>query len=424
MSNTIKLLVALILAFGVGIITSITKNPTLLNIAKWIEPIGVIWIGFLRMTILPLVIALLVTAITGLSMKTSVGSLMKKTGIVFLALNLLMIVVTLLVVPSLLKLIPSSIAVPVITKNDAAVITNAPLSFVNELLSWIPLNPFKSAAEGAIMPLIIFSIFLGLAVNRISDGPKNTIVQFFQGLSDAMLVIVRWLFVVAPFGIFAVLFPLICQMGTGLVGALVYYVLITVLNFIICMLMLYACIYFFSGQSIRRFASASLQPQMVVIGTQSSVATLPAMITAAEQGLQISPQITSPVLTLAVSVFRAGSLGSLIIYALFTAHIYHINFSLSQMTTVVVISFLANIASIGIPSAASFFAPITTLFQAIGLPFEMIAVLFAVDTIPDVTGGVVNVTGDMAAAAIVANYTKEIPNSGEDNGGLIGARSL
>ena len=78
------------------------------------------------------------------------------------------------------------------------------------------------------------------------------------------------------------------------------------------------------------------------------------------------------------------------------------------MTTVVVMSFLANIASIGIPSAASFFAPITTLFQAVGLPFEMIVVLFPVDTIPGVAGGVGNVTGDIAAVAIVANYTNEV----------------
>ncbi len=81
------------------------------------------------------------------------------------------------------------------------------------------------------------------------------------------------------------------------------------------------------------------------------------------------------------------------------------------MTTVVVITFLANIASIGIPSAASFFARITTLFQATGLPFEMIAVLFAVDIIPDVASGVANVTGDMAAVAIVAKFSKEIPDA-------------
>ena len=94
-------------------------------------------------------------------------------------------------------------------------------------------------------------------------------VQFFSGLSDAMLVIVKWLFVVAPVGIFAVVFPLVCEMGTGLVGALAYYVLFTVLNVIACMLMLYACTYFFGRQSIRRFSAASLQPQVVVIGTQS-----------------------------------------------------------------------------------------------------------------------------------------------------------
>ncbi len=334
---------------------------------------------------------------------------MKKTGLIFLALNLVMIIVTLLVVPPLLKTIPSSLSIPSSAKIDSEVNVNETLSFVDQLLSWIPVNPFKSAADGAILPLIIFSIFFGLALNRVEDTAKNTIINFFRGLGDAMLVIVQWLFVIAPVAIFAVVFPLVCQMGAALVGALVYYVIIVVINTIACMLMLYAAAILFSGQSIQRFATATLQPQFTVIGTLSSVATLPAMVTAAEQKLKISEQTASVVLPLAVSVFRAGSIGGLIIYALFTAHLYHINFNLSQMVTLVIISFLANIASIGLPGAASFFAPITTLFEALGLPSGMIAVLFAVDTIPDMIEGTANVTGDMAAVAIVANYTEKIP---------------
>src|SRR3954454_9418347 len=134
MKHTLKLLIALVFALGFGIITSVTKNHILLNIAKWIEPVGTIWIGFLRMTILPLIVSLLVNSITGMSKMKSLGSLMKKTGLVFLALNIMMIAVTLLVVPPLLKLIPSSVNIPLSIKNEAGVISNEPLSFVNELL--------------------------------------------------------------------------------------------------------------------------------------------------------------------------------------------------------------------------------------------------------------------------------------------------
>jgi Na+/H+-dicarboxylate symporter len=147
------------------------------------------------------------------------------------------------------------------------------------------------------------------------------------------------------------------------------------------------------------------------------------MVTAAEDRLNIPTQVTSTVLPLAVSVFRAGSIGGLIIYALFTAHLYHIDLGLTQTITLVVVAFLVNIASIGLPSAASFFSPITTLFEALALPSEMIAVLFAIDTIPDMTEGVANVTGDMAAVAIVANYTKEIHKPGEGHDDLIATGS-
>jgi Na+/H+-dicarboxylate symporter len=334
-----------------------------------------------------------------------------------------MIIVTLLVVPPLLNLIPSAATVPIVTKIDLGENVNAPLSFVDQLINWIPVNPFKSAAEGAILPLIIFSILLGLALNRVDDTPKKAVLLFFRGIGDAMLVIVRWLFVVAPVAIFAVVFPLISQVGAGLVGALVYYVVIRAINAAACIGMLYAAAILFGRQPVRRFVTGSLQPQFIVIGTQSSVATLPAMVTAAEDRLKISTQVTSTVLPLAVSVFRAGSIGGLIIYALFTAHLYHINFSLSQTITLVIVSFLVNIASIGLPSAASFFSPITTLFEALALPSEMIAVLFAIDTIPDMIEGVANVTGDMAAVAIVANYTKEIPELGEGQDDLIATGS-
>jgi Na+/H+-dicarboxylate symporter len=409
MSTSVKLLLSLGFALSLGLITSATKNSALLTIAKWIEPVGAIWIGFLRMTILPLVIALLINTMAATNMTQTFAPLIKKTALVFLGLNLLMITTTLLVVPPLLNFIPSGATVPVDTKINLGENVNAPLSFVDQVINWIPVNPFKSAAEGAILPIIIFSILLGLALNRVDDTPKKTVLQFFRGIGDAMLVIVRWLFVVAPVAIFAVIFPLISQVGVGLVGALVYYVVIVAINATACIGMLYAAAILFGRQSVRRFVTGSLQPQFIVIGTQSSVATLPAMVTAAEVRLNIPTQVTSTVLPLAVSVFRAGSVGGLIIYALFTAHLYHIDFGFSQTITLVVVAFLVNIASIGLPSAASFFSPITTLFEAVALPSGMIAVLFAIDTIPDMIEGVANVTGDMAAVAIVANHTTDIP---------------
>lgn len=415
MSHAVKLLLSLVFALGLGLITSATKNPTLLNIAKWIEPVGSIWIGFLRMTILPLVIALLINTMAATSMTRSFGPLIKKTILVFLALNLLMIIVTLLVVPPLLNLIPASATVPPEAKADLGENVNTPLSFVEQLINWIPVNPFKSAADGAILPLIIFSILLGLALSRIDDTPKNTVLLFFRGIGDTMLVIVRWLFVVAPVAIFAVVFPLISHVGAGLIGALVYYVVIFVVNIIACILLLYVAAFIFSSLSVKRFVNGTLQPLFIVLGTQSSVATLPAMVTAAEDQLKIPTQITSIVLPLAVSVFRAGSISALLIYALFTAHLYHIEFNIYQTVNLVIVSFLVNIAGIGLPSAASFFSPITTLFEALALPTEMIAVLFAIDTIPDMIVGVANVTGDMTAVAIVANNTKQTPAFGTEH---------
>jgi len=153
------------------------------------------------------------------------------------------------------------------------------------------------------------------------------------------------------------------------------------------------------------------QPQFVALGTQSSVATLPAMVEAAEKKLGIQPRVVNIVLPLSVAVFKAGTTAVGVTYAFFSAHIMHIDLSVFQLFMIFLISLANGVGGAGLPSGASFFAPTITLFMAAGLPVEMIPILFAVDTIPDMMVTVTNVSADMAAVTIVAKNGQNNVNS-------------
>jgi Na+/H+-dicarboxylate symporter len=272
------------------------------------------------------------------------------------------------------------------------------------LVKIVPANPFKAAAEGELLPLVVFSILFGLAAARIAPETREVLVRFFQGVADAMLVLVRWILKIAPVGVFAVILPLAARLGLAVVGALAYYVVLLSGLCIVFTLALYPITMFFGRVSVRRFARASVPAQTVALSTQSSLASLPAMIEGAEARLDLLPQVTGVVLPLAVSVFRLSTPVWLIVASFFVARLYNIDLSTLQVATITAVSVLMSIGGIGLPSGASFFAPITPVFLSIGLPLEAIAILFAVDTIPDMIETVMNVTADMTAAAVVSRY--------------------
>src|SRR4051812_16377985 len=127
---------------------------------------------------------------------------------VFTAIYITILLTALMVVPLLLQLLPSAISLVTVQSDAAAIANTKPLSFIDQLLSWVPQNPFKSAAEGAILQVVIFALLLGLALNHVAEEPRNRVIKFFQAVGSAMLKIVEWLLIVAPLGIFCIVFPL------------------------------------------------------------------------------------------------------------------------------------------------------------------------------------------------------------------------
>ena len=399
----------------IGLFISATQSPALLKIVPAVEPAGTVWVGLLNMTVVPLVVSLLITSIASASDSGKLGRIAGKALLVFFLLYVLVAALTTFISPFLFAGLPFAPERLASLKESIGSTTAEPAGTIptlaEQFTAIIPANLFKAAAEGAVLPLVLFSMLFGLAVTRIAPEARQVLVRFFEGVADAMLVIVRWILVLAPIGVFAVILPLTARLGFSIVGALAYYVALLSGLCAVFTLALYPIVMFFGGIPAGQFARASAPAQAVGLGTQSSLAALPAMIEAAEKRLELSPQVSGVVLPLAVSVFRFSTPIWLIVASFFVAWLYDVALSPFQIGTIGLMSVLMSIGGVGLPSGASFIAPITPVFLSVGLPVEAIPVLFAVDTIPDIVETGANVTADLTATTVVNRHVGVPPRS-------------
>jgi Na+/H+-dicarboxylate symporter len=273
-------------------------------------------------------------------------------------------------------------------------------TFGTWLTSLIPSNPIAAAANGQMVSLIIFTILLALAIARSSPAARTALVGFFQALGDAMLILVRWVVLAAPIGIFALVLPLAAHAGASLAGAIGFYIVAYSFVSIAMVLLLYPVVRIVAGIPMRTFARAALPSQLIAFSSSSSVASLPALVESAERGLEIPNRVAGFVLPLAVSTFKFAGPSSWTVGALFIGWFYGVPLHAQQLATVAFAAVFLAFAAPGVPRGA--FIMLTPLFLAIGLPAEGIGILIAVDAIPDTFATVLNVTGDLVAAVLVA----------------------
>ena len=402
MSAAARVLLALVLALIVGLIGRVSGWPGMLGVADAVAPIGTLWVNAIRMTVIPLVVSLLVT---GVAASAGIREL-RAIGLRLLAacggLMVLSAAVGLLLVPPLfawLTLDPSTIAA-IRGSADVPAATAVGGGLMEFLTSAIPANPIRAAADGAMMPLVVFALAFALALLNVPLERRRVVHLFFAGISDAMLAIIRVVIAVAPIGVFALVLPVVVRTGLAAAGALGYYVVITAVAQSILIVLMYPAVAVFGGVSLSRFARALLPAQAVAMGTSSSLASLPAMIDGAEHRLHLPSTITGVVLPLAVSSFKVTGPTIWLVAIVFLGQLYGVTLPPGQLVVVALLGFLGGMTAPGVPHG--WLLGLAPLAASMNIPAEGIGLLIAVDAIPDVFATIGNVTGDMAAATIVS----------------------
>ncbi len=412
MKESTRVLLALGVGLAGGIAIALSGSAGLLRAADAVAPVGTLWINAIRMTVIPLVIALLITGVAGAADLKSIGRLGGRTLLTFFLLLLGTAVVMVPLGVLAFRWFPGTAGRPPLPAGAAEaagqLAAGGPVpGFAGWLTSLIPTNPVAAAASGAMLPLILFTLILALAITRCTPAARDTLLGFFRALAEAMLVIVRWVVALAPLGVFALVLPLAAHGGAGVAGAVGFYILVYSVASLLVVLLLYPVVAVAGGTAPGRFARAALPAQTVAFASSSSIAALPALIEGAERGLGLPERISGFVLPLAVSTFKLAAPVSWTVGALFIGHFYGIPLGMGALATVAFAAIFLAFAAPGVPRGA--FLMLTPLFLAIGLPAEGIGILIAVDAIPDLFATVLNASGDLAAAAIVGRNSRPDP---------------
>jgi Na+/H+-dicarboxylate symporter len=275
------------------------------------------------------------------------------------------------------------------------------------LTELIPANPIRAAVDGAMLPLVVFTIILGAALTRIPAELRDVPVRFFRGLSEAMLVIVRWVFAAAPIGVLALAIVVGYRLGYSAVASVGYYVALFVVMMVGILIFLYAIAVVVGRVPLRRFASAAAPAQVIALGSRSSSAALPAMIDSAREVLRLPPPIISFVLPTAVAIFRVSAPISFVLGALFLGKLYGVEIDGTQIASLAVLSVLLSYSIPPVPSGSLFLmAPV---FAEMGIPVEGVAILIAIDAIPDLAKTSTIVTAHLTSAVVVARVVQPEP---------------
>ncbi len=394
MKESTRVLLALAIGIAAGTAIAVSGNASLVRAADFIAPVGTLWVNAIRMTVIPLVVSLLITGVASAADVRSVGRLGGRTLLVFLMLLAIVAIVVMPLVFLLFGFLPKHAAAP-----PAGFALPERQTFATWLPSLLPPNPIAAAAAGDMMPLILFTLLLALAIARSPERARATLVGFFQAVVEAMLTLVRWIILAAPIGVFALTLPLAAHAGASVAGAFGFFIVAYSIACVLVILLLYVVVAIAAKIPIGRFARAALPPQLIAFSSSSSIASLPALIDSAERDLGVPKDVVSFVLPLAASMFKVAAPLSWTVGAFFIGWFYGIPLGVGQLAIIAFAAIFFAFAAPGIPRGG--FIMLTPLFLAIGLPAEGIGILIAVDAIPDTFASALNSTGHLAAVTIV-----------------------
>lgn len=384
----LRLLAGLAIGLAAGLLI---RGPAQVQIGAILRPVGTLWLDALTMTVVPLVFGLLVTGIATASRSAAAGSTATRGLILFALMLALASIVAAFLGDGLLRAWPvPQGALPAGSGLPAAVAQGAWYEGI------VPRNPIKAAAETAMVPLVVFALFLGFALARITPDAAEALLKPLRALVDAMLVIVGWVLFVAPVGIAALAFGAGASLGTGVIGALGQYVVVVATCCLAATVLAYAWAALAGRVSPLAFLRAALPAQAVALGTQSSLASLPVMITAADR-LRVAPATTAIILPLAVSLFRAASVAANVGVVVYLAHMHGMAPGPGTLLLIAVVAVPVSLGAVGLPAQVSFFATIAPVCIAAGIPVTALPLLLAIEALPDLFRTVGNVTNDIAA---------------------------
>jgi proton glutamate symport protein len=408
-----QILIAILLAILAGSLSGTNTILLGVNVYEVYQFIGTLFLNALKMIVVPLIVASIITGVAGLGQNEGLGRLGLKTLGFYTLSSFLAIMVGLLMVnlvqPGLVNGQPAKAILgldPQAVADVTAKVAGRDTSDIVEIfVRMIPTNVVDAAANGEMLGLIFFAILFGYFMTKIQKEHYEILMGFWQGIMDTMIAMTMWVMKFAPIGVFGLVAKTIASTGFAAIMPLLTFAVVVFVGLMIHVFLVLPALLMLFGKLNPKTHFKTMTPALLTaFSTASSSATLPMTLDCVQKA-GVSNRTRSFVLPLGATVNMDGTALYECVAALFIAQAYGLVLSIEVQFTVVLLALLTSIGVAGIPAAS--LVAITIILTAIGLPLEAIGLILVTDRILDMFRTAVNVYSDSCAAVIIAKSEKE-----------------
>ncbi|HEY4554442.1 MAG TPA: dicarboxylate/amino acid:cation symporter [Bacillaceae bacterium] len=400
MKLTTKILLGLLAGAVAGLLLNMFIPDAFGKLDTYVfTPLGSIFLNLISMIVVPIVLFSIILGTAGLGDPKKLGRIGVKTIAYFLITTCIAIIIGI----SLASIVKPGEAGKFDVENAEFKAEEAP-PVSDTLLNIIPKNPVTALAEGNMLQIIVFAVFIGLALTALGTKTKGILNLIEQG-NEIMMYLVGLAMKFAPYGAFGLIASAVGEQGWTSVKAMVSYMLVVLGALLIHGLVTYgATIYFLARKNPFTFFSKMGPAMSVAFSTSSSNATLPVSMETAQKKLKVPESVSSFVQPLGATINMDGTAIMQGVATIFIAQVYDVNLSMGALVTVVLTAVLASIGTAGVPGVGLIM--LAMVLSSVNLPVEGIGLILGIDRLLDMARTAVNITGDAACAVYVGETEK------------------
>ena len=395
----LSIAVGLLLGLAVGLTASATGNEYLLAVAQGSAPFGALFINAIRMVVLPLIVSVIFTSVARLGDPRKLGRIGLLTIAYYWATVLVAIAIGMAVMKTGLQF-AGDVEMPAAPPTEVPELPG----LVDFLVSLVPANPFAAAAQGTILPLIVFAALVAAAAGTLQPERRERLINLADDVSAALIKLVWWILYIAPIGVFGLTAPVTAKLGWSLVQSLGVFIACVFIGLLIFLAVVTLPImYLISRIGPARFLGGTFGAVTVAASTTSTVAAIPVSLEESRSNLKVSESIADLLVPLGASMHRPGSAlfqGAAIV---FLAFLYDVPIPATAVATAFLATFLVSLTVAPVPSSGV--VTLAPALAAVGIPVGGIGIMLGIDRIPDMMRSAVNVLGQISAASVVDRWT-------------------
>lgn len=408
-----QVLLAMVLGIGLGLVLSpsglaLLSEPTAYTIAQWVAVPGQVFLAVIQMIVIPLVLTSIILGITS----SGDASFLKKAGLrivpYFVVTTTLAVAIGISVATVMRPgdYISANMVQSMVGDSPASVIAGPAVqpdvSIPERIVNIIPGNPTQSLVDQDMLAVVIYAIFFGVALLTLKHHQSSIILDLTRSVQAVSLTIVNWAMLLAPLAVFGLLCDITIRVGIDAILGMSVYVISVLLGLMVLLGLYFLIVLLVAKQSPGHFLRVIREPQLLAFSTSSSAAVMPLSMQTAHESLGVRKSIAQFIVPLGATINMDGTALYQVVAAVFLTQVFGIDLSLNELLLLTATTIGASIGTPSTPGVG--IVILATILQGIGVPVHGIALILGVDRILDMCRTTVNVTGDLAACAVMDRW--------------------